>query len=276
MEIGMPKMPVEFIHSADDPRIAMYRALPKSQFASESGLFITEGDKVTERMFGSRFQPHSLLLEPTQVERFRQLAGPELQLYVVQREVMLATVGYKFHRGVMGCGYRGNLALLNEVVPPLRDRCLLAVCPELHDPTNLGTIIRTALAFRVDALLLGPNCADPLSRRVIRVSIGAALHLPLVWLHSPDEQLHQLRDAFQVEVCATVLDSQAKPLHGFVPHRRTALLFGNEGHGLSDEIVSLCQHRVTIPMPPSTDSLNAAVAAGIFLHHFASKDHASS
>ena len=275
-------MPVEFIHSADDRRIAMYHALPKSQFAAESGLFITEGDKVTEQMFGSRFRPHSLLLEPTELERFQHLAGPDLPLYVVQRELMSATVGYKFHRGVMGCGYRGNLALLNEVVPPAPDRCLLAVCPELHDPTNLGTIIRTALAFRVDALLLGPGCADPLSRRVIRVSIGAALHLPLVWLHSPEEQLHQLREAFQMEVCATVLDSEAAPLESFIPQSRTALLFGNEGHGLSEEVVSLCQQRVTIPMPPATDSLNAAVAAGIFLHHFASKQqpgihgHASS
>lgn len=275
-------MPVALVESAEDPRIAMYRALPKSQFAAESGLFITEGDKVTEQMFGSRFRPHSLLLEPSQAERFQHLAGPDLPLYVVQRDVMLATVGYKFHRGVMGCGYRGNLPLLHEVVPPPPARCLLAICPELHDPTNLGTIIRTALAFRVDALLLGPNCADPLSRRVIRVSMGAALHLPLVWLHSPEEQLKQLRDAYQIEVCATVVDSEAASLYDFVPQRRSALLFGSEGHGLAAGVVSLCHRRVTIPMPPTTDSLNAAVAAGIFLHHFASNQqreasgHASS
>jgi TrmH family RNA methyltransferase len=68
-----------------------------------------------------------------------------------------------------------------------------------------------------------------------------------------------------------VLDSSAEPLHSFVPAARTALLFGNEGQGLPEEIIRLCQRRVTIPMPPTTDSLNAAVAAGIFLHHFAQR-----
>lgn len=265
-------MPVTPIHSADDPRIAMYRALPKSQYAAESGLFTTEGDKVTERMFGSRFQPHSLLLEAAQVDRFQALASPELPMYVVERELMSATVGFKFHRGVLGCGYRGRLPAMAEIVPAPPASCLLAVCPELHDPTNLGTIIRTALALGVDALLLGPNCADPLSRRVIRVSMGAALHLPLVRLDSLADQLRLLRDDLKVELCATVLDGSAEPLQDFVRTPRTALLFGSEGHGLADEIVSHCQRRVTIPMPPSTDSLNAAVAAGIFLHHFSRLD----
>jgi len=261
-------MPVIPIYSADDPRIAMYRALPKSQYAAESGLFITEGDKVTERMFGGRFQPHSLLLEEPQAERFGRLAPPELPIYVVPREVMLATVGFKFHRGVMGCGYRGKLPSLEQVVRPAPASCLLAVCPELHDPTNLGTIIRTALALGVDALLLGPSCADPLSRRVIRVSMGAALRLPLVALDPLESQLKRLRDELGVELCATVLDPSADWLDDYVRADRTAILFGSEGHGLSDNVIALCKRRVTIPMPPSTDSLNAAVAAGIFLYHF--------
>jgi tRNA G18 (ribose-2'-O)-methylase SpoU len=261
-------MPLITIDSADDPRIAMYRALPTAQFATEAGLFITEGDKVTERMFAGRFQPHSLLLERPQIERFDSLAGHELPIYVVSREVMRVTVGFKFHRGVLGCGYRDTLPLLDDVVPSPPARCLLAVCPELHDPTNLGTILRTALALGCDALLLGPGCADPLSRRVIRVSMGAALKLPLARLEPLVGQLDHLRNDFQVELCATVLDAAAEPLDGFIPARRTALLFGSEGHGLSNEVIACCQRRVTIPMSPGTDSLNAAVAAGIFLHHF--------
>jgi tRNA G18 (ribose-2'-O)-methylase SpoU len=263
-------MPLLPITSADDPRLAIYRALPKSQLAAESGLFITEGDKVTQRMFGSRFEPHSLLLEPPQVPRFQPLASPDLPIYVVEREVMLQTVGFKFHRGVMGSGRRGILPALQEVVPPEPARCLLAVCPELHDPANLGTILRTALALQVNALLLGPTCADPLSRRVIRVSMGAALHLPLARLDSLEDELRVLRDGLHIELVATVLAAGAEPLSGFIPAPRTALLFGSEGHGLSDDVVALCQRRVTIPMPPGTDSLNASVAAGIFLHHCSS------
>jgi tRNA G18 (ribose-2'-O)-methylase SpoU len=260
-------MPVISIASPDDPRIAIFRALPKSQLAAESGLFITEGDKVTERMFGSRYEPHSLLLEQPQVERFQPLASSELPIYVVEREVMLATVGFKFHRGVMGCGYRGDLPAPNAIVPPPPAPCLIAVCPELHDPTNLGTILRTALAFGIDGLVLGPSCADPLSRRVIRVSMGAALHLPLARLGPLESSLLLLRDQLQLELCATVLEPSAEPLETFCRGSRAAVLFGSEGHGLAAETIAACQRRVTIPMPPGVDSLNAAVAAGIVLHH---------
>jgi tRNA G18 (ribose-2'-O)-methylase SpoU len=97
--------------------------------------------------------------------------------------------------------------------------------------------------------------------------MGAALHLPLARLESPDVQLRWLSDNRQIELCASVLDSYAEPLETFRRASRTALLFGSEGHGLANEIVSLCQRQVTIPMPPGIDSLNAAIAAGIFLHH---------
>jgi tRNA G18 (ribose-2'-O)-methylase SpoU len=259
-------MPVFRIESPDDKRLRPYRALPQANHAGEQRLFITEGDKVTERLFGSRYQPHSLLLEEPWVERFERLAGPDLPIYVVERGLMSQTVGFKFHRGVMGCGQRGKPATLSEVVPPRKRSCLLAVCPELHDPTNLGTIIRTALAFRVDALILGPGCADYLSRRVVRVSMGAALHLPIAECSSHDE-LDKLRNEFHVQLCATVLDDAAEPLETFAPVSRTALLFGSEGHGLPDDVIARCDRRLTIPMPANTDSLNAAVAAGIFLHH---------
>ncbi len=259
-------MPIIPVTSVDDPQIAVYRALPKSQLAVELGLFIAEGDKVAEQMFASRFQPHSMLVEEESLERFAALAEPELPIYVVSRKLMSQTVGFKFHRGVMGCGIRGPWPKLCEVIPPFSQPCLLAVCPELHDPTNLGTLVRTSLALGVDALLLGPHGADPLSRRVIRVSMGAALRLPIV-VAEPREALQQLREEYGIELCATVLDSAATPLDTFRRAARTALLFGSEGHGLPRDIVSFCQRQITIPMPPGTDSLNAAVAAGICLYY---------
>jgi tRNA G18 (ribose-2'-O)-methylase SpoU len=261
-------MPLIPISSPDDARLAIFRALPKSTLAQESGLFITEGDKVTERMFASRYQADSLLVEPQYAAKYEQLAAPELPIYVVPHEVMLRTVGFPFHRGVVGCGRRVALPPLREVVPPTDQPCLIALCPETQDPTNLGTILRTALALGVDAVLLGPTCADPFSRRVIRVSMGAALRLPLARIDPLLENLHELRDRWQIELCATVLDAAAEPLSGFIRAPRTAVLFGSEGHGLPAEAIAACPRRITIPMPPTTDSLNAAVAAGIFLHYF--------
>lgn len=264
-------MPVIPISELEDPRIAMYRSLPKSTFAQESGLFVTEGDKVTERMFGSLYQAESVLVEDAYVAKYRQLGGEGLTILVVSRQLMSETVGFKFHRGVMGCGRRRAFPALRDVVNENSHSCLFAVCPDLQDPTNLGTLIRTSLALGVDALLLGPHAADPLSRRVIRVSMGAALKLKITVLPNLLEDLRWLRDDRHFELCATVLDEDAELLSAYLPSSRTAMLFGSEGHGLSAEAIELCQRRLTIPMPPSTDSLNAAVAAGIFLYHCATK-----
>ncbi|MBI2477579.1 MAG: RNA methyltransferase [Planctomycetia bacterium] len=116
----------------------------------------------------------------------------------------------------------------------------------------------SALAFQ---------CSDPFSRRVLRVSMGATLKLPLIESDDVGADLHLLRNDFQFERLATVL-KDAEVLERSRRTDRIALLIGNEAHGLPDEISHACERRVTIPMQLGTDSLNAAVAAGIMLHHF--------
>jgi tRNA G18 (ribose-2'-O)-methylase SpoU len=99
---------------------------------------------------------------------------------------------------------------------------------------------------------------------VLRVSMGAALYLPIVESHNLTTELQALA-AGGFELVATVLDPAAEPLAGFQRRKRTAILFGSEGHGLSDEWLTLCQRRVTIPMQAGIDSLNVAVAAAVVL-----------
>jgi tRNA G18 (ribose-2'-O)-methylase SpoU len=120
----------------------------------------------------------------------------------------------------------------------------------------------------VTAVVLGPGCCDPFSRRVLRVSMGAALRVPIVETRDLAGDLARLRTEWGFELAATVLDSAAEPLHTAARTNRLAVLFGNEHAGLSPEWIALCDRRVTIPMAGDADSLNVAVAAGIVLHHF--------
>jgi tRNA G18 (ribose-2'-O)-methylase SpoU len=120
----------------------------------------------------------------------------------------------------------------------------------------------------VDAVLVGRGSADPFSRRVLRVSMGGSLRVPIRSADDIGTDLRELRDSLGVELAATVLDSTAEPLATAGRADRFALVFGSEGHGLAPSIVALCHRRITIPMQLGTDSLNVAVAAGIFLHHF--------
>jgi tRNA G18 (ribose-2'-O)-methylase SpoU len=153
-------------------------------------------------------------------------------------------------------------------VKALPEKMLLVVCPNCDNPENLGAIIRIASAFRADGLLLGDACCDPFSRRVIRVSMGNIFQFAIRESRDLAVDLNRLRQEFGFETMGTVLSEAALPLKTIQRPRRLALLLGNEADGLTQEWLDLCDQLATIPMPPDVDSLNVAVAAGIFLHQF--------
>ena len=152
-----------------------------------------------------------------------------------------------------------------------KERLTLVVCPDIANTENLGTLIRIAAGFGVDAMVLGERSCNPFYRQSVRVSMGTIFSLPIVESTDIRSDLRRLCDEFGVELVATVLDETAEPLDRAGRADKTALLFGNEAQGLSAEIVELCQRRVTIPMKRGTDSLNVYVAAGIFLYHYTSR-----
>lgn len=255
------------IDDLDDPRLVPYRQLKQSNLTRWSGLFVAEGEKLTRRLLESDLEVASVLLGRSYVEAFAAMLKAETPAFVVPDDLVEQIVGFNFHRGVLACGRRRLGRVIDEVVGG-RDDATVVVCPDVQDPENMGAILRIAAAFGVDAVVLGRRCADPFSRRVLRVSMGAALRLPLVESDDLVGDLKRLRDGWSYELIATVLDADAEPLARTSRHGRMAILFGSEGHGLERELAELCNRKVTIPMEPGTDSLNVAVAAGIFLHHF--------
>ena len=251
--------------SLDDPRLEPYRHLKDTNRTRWANVFIVEGEKLVRRLIASRFPVESVLLGERFVEQLGPLVPQEVPAYVVPDELVEPLVGYNFHRGILACGRRLPGPPLAELAAPNKPLAL-AVCPDVQDPVNLGSILRIANAFGADGVLVGRGSADPFSRRVLRVSMGAALRVPIVETESVTAALDSLR-ALDVQLLATVLADDAEPLNQFAPPQRFALLLGSEGHGLAPEIIARCDHRLTIPMREGVDSLNVAVAAGIFLHH---------
>lgn len=261
------------IESIDDPRIAAYRNLRDRTLRGES-LFIAEGEVVTERLLGSEYGVDSLLVAERFADKFQRLAGQRAAVFVAPESLLAQVVGFNFHRGVLAIGRRPEAFLALSELLARSDRSgplALAICPEVTKPDNLGLIFRSAGAFGIDGVVLGPRCCDPLSRRTLRVSMGAALHVP--WVRSADllDDLRRLKAEAGAELVATVLEPQAERLAAFRWPPRVGLLLGNETAGLAAECLALCDHRVTIPMHPKVDSLNLGVAAGVFLYDLSAK-----
>ncbi|HEV3341201.1 MAG TPA: RNA methyltransferase [Pirellulales bacterium] len=255
------------IHSLDDRRLDPFRNLKQSNLTRWSGLFIAEGEKLTRRLLASDFETASVLLGRSYVETLAPLAKPDTPIFVVPDDDVEKIVGFNFHRGVLACGRRRPGRALDKVAQS-QGKATIVVCPDVQDAENMGGMLRIGAALGVTAIMLGRRCADPFSRRVLRVSMGAALRLPLVESDDLPADLRRLHGDFNYELVATVLDEDAQPLAQIERPQRVAVLFGSEGHGLERSLVELCQRKVTIPMQPGTDSLNVAVAAGIVLHHY--------
>jgi tRNA G18 (ribose-2'-O)-methylase SpoU len=264
----MPRLPIGDI---DDPRLAPYRGLNRQNLTRYSDLFIAEGDKIVQRLIASRFPVASLLAVPAWADRLEPQLPADTPIYVAAPKLLEAIIGFNFHRGVLACGRRLPWASIGEVVQAAADAAVIVVCPDIQDPTNLGSIIRTSAALGCTAVVLGPGCADPLSRRVLRVSMGAALRLPLVESRDLVADLHELRQP-DFQIVATVTDPAAQPLAGFQRPPRLAILLGSEGHGLSAELQAVADQRVTIPLHLGIDSLNVAVAAAVVLYHCSTRN----
>ena len=253
----------------DDPRLHVYRHVKKTNLTRWSSQFIAEGKKLVVQLINSEFAVQSILTSDKHVAFLEPHLPDDIPAYVLRHSLAQSLVGYAFHCGMLGCGIRKPAPSLDNLMTTERRHMLVAL-PRTENPENMGSIIRIAAGFGATAVLTGQGSCDPFSRRALRVSMGNTFCLPVI--ESRDglaATLRQLREQHAFELFATLLDESAEPLHQARPTGNCALLFGHEDSGLTPEWISLCDRRITSPMHGNTDSLNVAVAAGIFLHHFA-------
>ena len=139
------------------------------------------------------------------------------------------------------------------------------VCESIRNIDNIGMLFRIAAAFGVSAVLLSPDCHDPLYRKSIRVSIGHALSIPFVRSSSLPTDLEQLKSrGFELVGASIRGDHEPNPANRD-GRGRIALAVGSEFDGLDDETSAMCDRLVRIRMAEGVDSLNVGVAAAVLL-----------
>ncbi len=254
----------------DDPRVADYRLLTSPAALKKAGLFVVEGRLVLRRILGlPRFRVRSVLVTETACDALAEpfaTLDSRVPVYVVDAAVMNGLAGFQIHRGCLALAERPAEMMLDEM--NLSALARLLVLEGVNNPDNVGGIFRSAAVFGVDAVILGPDCGDPLYRKAVRTSMSGTLQVPFASAGPWPAALDTLRQ-HGFRVLALTPASHARALDD-VPREieRVALLVGAEGHGLSAEALTAADERVRIPMTRSADSLNVTVAASIALHHF--------
>lgn len=253
--------------SKDDPRLDVFRDLKARNVVRDARLFVAEGTTVVERVLQSELTVDRVLICDRKWDRFHERLPEGTPVLRIADDLAEELVGFSFHAGVVASVVRPAVPSL-EKITAAEGPLLLLAGDRVTDPENVGALIRIAAAFGAAAVILGPGCADPFSRRVLRVSMGNVLFLPVVETSDLAATLEQLAEWANVDCCATLLDPTATSLQEFRFPVRTLLLFGNEYDGISASARNCCRDALTIPMLNGTDSLNIAVSAGIFSYQY--------
>jgi len=219
-----------------------------------------------------RFRVDTLLVTQTAYARLRPLlvGHAQIRVWIATAEQMHSTSGASFHQG---CVALVRLPPEGDGVEAWGDRtpARVLVAEDVTDPDNIGGLFRNAFAFGVRGVLLSARCASPFYRKAARTSLGASLRVPFV--HARDSldfraALERLRgidfELIALTPGATAIGVEQLRVEGRLPGR-LALCVGNEGAGLSDDVLARARVKLRIPMVSIADSVNVATAAAIAL-----------
>lgn len=239
--------------SRQNPLCAHVRKLcAQSRYRREAGEYLADGRKLWEEAVRWRAPIRRLITTPeTQVERPRGVEHTE-----VSGELMAYLSPMESPQGLLF-----TLAI-PEKTPPVLEGKRYLVLDGLQDPGNVGTIWRTADALGADGLFLLNHCADPYGPKTVRAAMGASFRLP-AW-EITLEELRELLQEAGIPLYAAALGTNSIDITK-AGLGSCAMVVGNEGHGVSREVLDACDGQVIIPMRPRCESLNAATAAAILL-----------
>lgn len=241
----------------------------RNSYEKTGGIFIAESPKVIERALNAGYEPISFLMEEKHISgdaAFLIERCPDLPVYTAPRPVLEELTGFKLTRGVLCALKRKEPATFEEVC---KNAHRVAVLENIADTSNLGAIFRSAAALGIDAVLLTPECADPLNRRCLRVSMGNVFLVKWARIGSegsdwPEKGMKALND-MGFKTLSMALRNNSVDIDDPVLYNedKLAILLGTEGEGLLPQTISQSDYVAKIPMTEGVDSLNVAAAGAV-------------
>ena len=235
------------ITSKNNQKIKDAASLKMKKTRQEKGLFLMEGIKNLDMAL--KYGKVRAIFTSIGLPKL----GQDIETYRVNDEIIAKLVASTNPEGVV---------FICEALRPQkekRDYHKILYLDHINDPGNLGTMIRTAVAFNYDAIIMSEGTCDLYNEKVIAASKGSIFLIDCLY----DDIAN-----YDKPIIVSVLDDDTIPLADAKPLKDFILVIGNESHGVSEDIIAKASQKVKIEMSDKIDSLNAAIAAGILMNHY--------
>lgn len=239
----------------------LIKSLHQKQFRDQNGLFIAEGENLVEELLKSSFQTELVVIRDSPssetIEKVEKLAEKGVPVYSAPKHQFDQICDTKSPQTI--------LAIVNIKEFPIFENEPFIALDSVADPGNVGTIIRTASWFGFKQVILGRDCADKFNPKTVRSSMGGVFNLTITHTHELAEYLKENFPKHKVYGSSIHTD---KSLKSFKPKKNFGLIFGNEAHGISEDVNKVIDFNFKITGRGEAESLNVAVASGIAMYHF--------
>ena len=256
------------IENLDLPELEVYKQRNEVRLLRinepAEGIFICESAKVIRRALDAGYEAISILTSVDKPDGEIKKIYEEcknIPIYLGGDEVLKNLAGYALTGGVLAAMRRKPLPGLEEII---KGKSRIAVMENVQNPSNVGSIVRSAAAMGIEALILTFDSSDPLYRRSERVSMGTVFQIPWTKINKDTDYLKVLSDnGFASVAMALSDDSVSIDDSRIKQERKIAIILGNEGYGLKEETIKRSDYVAKIPMNPIVDSLNVGAASAV-------------
>lgn len=236
------------ITSKDNNRIKEVRKLLNNKYSKDLGLFVIEGENLIEEAI-----KNNLLVSLYVLEGYNCKYNFEFDY--VTLDVMKSISDLKSTPRVIGvCKFNNNKTIGNKIV----------ILDNVQDPGNAGTIIRNSVAFDIDTIIFSESSVNPYNEKVLRSTGGMIFNTNII-ISDLDSVINEIKNK-NIYLIGTSLHTD-NSLESLEHLDKYAVIFGNEGNGVREEILNKCDKLIKINMNNACESLNVGVSSGIVLYH---------
>ncbi|HEY7162147.1 MAG TPA: RNA methyltransferase [Acidobacteriota bacterium] len=252
------------ITNLDRPELEPYRTLRRPEDHWRRRIFVAEGEKVVRRLMQTELSIISFLMTPQWKQQIFPDNDAAAPVYIASKDLLETIVGFPLHQGIMAVAKMPEEGSLSELLSVHKEPLIVAL-DGVVNAENVGVAVRNCAAFGADAILIDQTSSSPWLRRSVRNSMGGIFQIKS--FHVPDlaQQLAELKQSYGMRIIAAHPAGNSQ-LNSIDLKRGIVLVFGNEGHGISERTLKAADHAVSIPMSNNTDSLNVASAIAVFLY----------